>query len=83
MGTAPPPPQVPNEIVAAGIRWEGFSPASLPDWFLLVLVLFAVQNLHAALLGPWTAGQTAGQKTGGSGGQRSLTTTVHLSVSLL
>lgn len=36
---------------------------TLLDWLLvLVLVLFAVEDFDAALLGSWTTGQTAGQK---------------------
>lgn len=39
------------------------SSGSLLDWLLVFLVLFAVEDFDATLLGSWTAGQTAGQKT--------------------
>lgn len=37
--------------------------ASLLDGLLVILVLLAVEDLNATLLGSWTAGQTAGQRT--------------------
>lgn len=36
---------------------------NLLDGLLVVLVLFAVEDFDAALLGSWTTGQTAGQET--------------------